>query len=146
MLAEFFLTPDAFCESDERLRQLQTCLFPFGPNASVGVICHFGEDEWDKIVSRRIYGIRDQDQRMLAMDLFKRIADEIAVFRPPLAAPPSDEAEWVKTAKQSKQALELDAFVVSHTIEPCPDECIRMTDFFTIGVLAGFRQPTIDWP
>ena len=143
MLAEFFLTPDTFCESDENIRQLQTCLFPFGPNASVGVICHFGESEWEDIVGNRIVRIADHEQRMLAINLFERISDEIAVFRPPIAAPPNNETGWINTAKQSKQNLELDGLVVTQAIVPCPDDCVRLPEFAKSDYWEDFGNPRV---
>jgi hypothetical protein len=142
MIAEFFLTPDAFCESDEGIRQLKTCLFPFG-NPPVGVICHFGEEEWETIVSRRIVKIPNANQRTLAMKLFQRVCSEVAVFRPPIVETPNDEDGWITQAQRSSTDLALDGIVASQNVEPLPGDCTRLSDFTSSAHWENFGNPRL---
>ena len=128
MLAEFFITPDALCESDEMLLELQQCLFPFG-NASVALICQLGEKHWENAVVQKIVRIQDKNHREKAMDLFKLILSEIAVTRPAEKPINTDEESWIQAAKKSNEDLCNDGIVVSKSVSEATDACTTSANF-----------------
>lgn len=142
MLAEFFLTPDAFCESYDGLRQLERCLFPFSPNQpSVAIICRLGNQEWTTALGNKIARIENPNHRVLAMELMKRIDSELAVIRPLATPVTSDESSWVSGAAQSKRDLALEGIVVSNEVSISSCDCTKLSDFVRPGFWDDFGNP-----
>lgn len=139
MLAEFFLTPEVFCDSDEGLRDLQTCLFPFG-NTPVALICQLG-DHWKKAIVDKIVRIPNQNHQHLAMTLFEKVCEDIAVARPAGGNAPPDEPSWIRTAQQSHRVLELDGVVVSDNLPNPPNECTTLAEFVVPPFWEDYPNP-----
>lgn len=142
MLAEFFLTPEAFCDSDEGLRKLQACIFPFG-NVPVALICQLGGEDWVNAISNKIARIHNSNHRLLAMDLFKKVCDNVSVVRPHDDNIPSDEASWIDRAKRSHQELELDGIVVSDGLPSTPGGCTKLANFVLPEFWSDFGNPRL---
>jgi len=142
MLSEFFLTPEAFCDSDDGLRGLRACLFPFG-NTPVALICQLGKDRWTKATSGKIARIQNQNHRLLAMDLFKKVCDDISVIRPLEGDAPSNELSWVDRAKQSSKSLALDGIIVSDGQTTSSDGCTNLPDFILPDFWSDFGNPRL---
>ena len=142
MLAEFFLSPDTFCESDDRLRQLERCLFPFNPRQpSVAILCRLGEDKWTTALGQKIARIKNPNHRMLAMDLMKKIISELTVIRPLTRSVTNDESSWVVEARNSHRDLGFEAIVVSSNITTFSDNCTKVGDFVMPGFWEEFGNP-----
>jgi hypothetical protein len=142
MLCEFFLTPEAFCDSGERLKELRTCLFPFG-NTPVALVCQIGSANWIAATANKIARIRDGTHRNLAKDLFQKVCDEISVVRPLDGSLPPDENAWIDAAKRSRRSLGLDGIVVSDNTPTCSADCTMSADFVSAEFWKDYSNPRI---
>lgn len=142
MLAEFFLTPDVFLGSAEDLNRLRECLFPINGN-HVPVICQFDKERWETYLGHKIARIQQDRQRKLAMELFKRICDELAVYRPSVNGAPKCESDWINAARNSARVLALDDIVVSRVTVECPADCHRVSEFTGAGYWQQFGNPRL---
>ena len=142
MLAEFFLTPQSFFGTETELNRLRECLFPM-PGNHVPVICHFDKERWERFLSHRIAQIQDYNRKMLAMELFQRICDELAVYRPAINGTPSDENDWIEAARQSASDLEFDDIIISQANAECPEECHRVLEFASAEYWQQYGNPRL---
>lgn len=124
MLAEFFLTPEAFADLDgdngtKILDELQECLVP-SLTTPVGLVCQLGGKQWVDAASKLIAKISDTNKRNKAMSLFGKIIDSICVTRPLGKSEADGEAEWIAAGRASHKIVPFAALVVSRHAAP-PD-------------------------